>query len=153
MRQSYVLAAAAVLVIAVAAAGVYTMVRHPDLLPEKPLPPDISAPVLPRPDQPEPVPSEQPQFISATRTYKDGVYHVEGSLTLPTPCHQLLIDPRILESYPEQVAVDFTIRDSGNICVQVLHEQAWEFDVRVSEQASFSARINGQPAYFDWGTK
>lgn len=155
MKQSHALIIAGILVAAATVAGVITLRKGPgEVSPPRPVPVG-DAPVMPRPDQPgapnEPTPSAG--MISATKTYANGAYHVEGVLTLPTPCHQLLVEPLIMESYPEQVAVNFTIRDTGGMCVQVLHEQPWEFDVRVSELATFSASINGNPAIFDWGAK
>ncbi len=120
---------------------------------------DMSRPVSSGPDMPpyippagtKPAPGDEPMAaitIPATKSYQNGVYTLSGVLSLPTPCHELKTDTRIAESYPEQVTIEFTVVDSGAICVQVIDERPWSVQARVSSEATFRAVVNGQPAVF-----
>ena len=88
--------------------------------------------------------------VQATKTYSNGVFHISGTFSLPTPCHTLDVTSLVAESYPEQVSINMTVQDPGNPCVQVIDERAWSIDVKASEQATFRANVNGQVANLVW---
>lgn len=141
-------------------AGIWSVSRVPESDPMRPQPlPD--RPVSSGPDMPpyvpptgtKPAPGEEPiaaMTIPATKSYQNGTYTVSGVLSLPTPCHELKTETRILESYPEQVVIEFTVVDSGGICVQVIDERPWTVQVKVSSEATFRAIVNGQAAVFSF---
>lgn len=91
-----------------------------------------------------PVTGEE-ETISVTRSYANGTHILRGVIPLPTPCHELSQDVRVMESYPEQVAIDFTSKDSGAICVQIIDERPFEVTFQASEAATIRATLNGKP--------
>ncbi len=83
------------------------------------------------------------------------VYYTEGDIvynltqTKPTPCHEIILDEQIMESYPEQIRLDIQIRDTGEICAQVISEE--QLDGRISlghRPASVEVRVNDNRVYF-----
>lgn len=89
--------------------------------------------------------TSQPQTVLVTKTFVNGTHAVKGTLALPTPCYELTQDVFIMESYPEQVVINFTAKDQGGICVQVIDDRPFEVTFQASEQASIRATLNGQP--------
>ncbi len=75
--------------------------------------------------------------------FDDGIHTISGTVTLPTPCHELNENIRIAESFPEQVFVDLTTVNTGGICIQVIDERAFSIDVEVSEEATFALTFDG----------
>ena len=53
----------------------------------------------------------------------DGVLTYSIRVQAPTPCHEPVVQERIMESYPVQVGLDVTFRDSGQMCAQVITEK------------------------------
>lgn len=84
--------------------------------------------------------------IYVVHTYEDGLHRLEGELTVPTPCHEVDIETRIAESYPEQVMIDFTIvpPEEGRVCTQVLTDKRFTVEYRASEDAIINAALNGE---------
>lgn len=159
MKKYTVEIVVALVVSLVIAIGVWSLTRVPasDMTRPQPLPGD--RPVSSGPDMPpyvppagtKPAPGNEPVAtlsIPATKSYQNGVYTLSGTLSLPTPCHELKTDTRIAESYPEQVTIEFTVVDTGAICVQVIDERPWSVQARVSSEATFRAVVNGQAAVF-----
>lgn len=85
------------------------------------------------------------QTISVTRSYANGTHTLRGVIALPTPCHTLSQEVRIMESYPEQVVIDFISEDSGAICVQVIDERPFEVTFQASDAVTIRATLNGKP--------
>ncbi len=81
------------------------------------------------------------------RSFSDGVHTITGEITLPTPCYQFSYDAIVAESFPEQVTLNFKVEppDADVMCIQVVATKEFTIEVSASEQARFSARINGQP--------
>ncbi len=112
--------------------------------------PGMDRPIV-SPQPSEPIgPNPSSMSVSATKTYTNGTFHIAGTVSLPTPCHNLDVSSRVMESYPEQVVIDMIVTDAGNPCVQVIDERAWSVDVKASENAVFSVRINAQPIKIQW---
>lgn len=97
--------------------------------------------VLP-PQQPEPA------AVSLTSEYVDGTYTYSGTLTLPNPCYEVSPEVLIMESYPEQVAIELTVTPPQQdlMCIQVMHEHEFIATAQVSELATVSVRVNGVTA-------
>lgn len=162
MKRAY-LVIACLLFVAAIVAGVISMRQARELPPSqpampepRPLPP-VSAPIeepgLGETVQPVQPPQPVATAIQASHTFAKSVHNISGTMQVPTPCHELKVEARIMESYPEQVVVDFNIVDTGAICVQVIADKPWSVEFIASEQARISARVNGQPAQFVWDNK
>lgn len=82
--------------------------------------------------------------IDAKHYFIDGVHTLVGELTFPTPCDLLQTDARVMESYPEQVIVDFTVINNADMCTQVITNQRFRVDFTAANQASISARFMGR---------
>lgn len=155
MKKAYVIGAVVLFVLAVVI-GAFSLRRAREMAPGKdfsqpmPVPPGMDTPVMPRPDQPVAKPpvddSNGMTQVIATKTFVDGTHTVSGVIALPTPCHQLTTEARVMESFPEQVVIDINIVDTGAICIQVIDERPWQVQVQASEQATFRATFNGKPA-------
>jgi len=83
--------------------------------------------------------------IEATHYIVDGLHTIAGEIDMPTPCELLEWDVRIMESFPEQVVIDFTVRSESDLCIQVITPQRFKTAVEVSENATFSATLQGAP--------
>lgn len=100
-----------------------------------------SAPVV---DDTAPVQNEDelaPPYVqqdSLTHTFEDGVHTIAGVMVLPTPCHQIVADTMIAESFPEQVSIVISVPEDEGVCIQVLEDRSFSVDVEVSRDATFS---------------
>jgi len=83
--------------------------------------------------------------IDAKHFFINGEHTFAGTIELPTPCHLLQVDASVLESYPEQVVLDFTVLNNAEMCPQVITPQRFKVSVSASKQAVVSARWAGQP--------
>ncbi len=92
----------------------------------------------------DPITGEE-QTVVITRSYANGTHTLRGVIALPTPCHTFSQEVRVMESYPEQVVIDFTSKDSGAICVQIIDERPFEVTFQASEAATIRATLNGNP--------
>jgi hypothetical protein len=88
------------------------------------------------------------QSIAVRHRYFSGMHTYSGTLTTPTPCHQVSVDARVMESAPEQIVLSFTVQDPepGTLCAQVIAEQPFSVTARASEQAAVTGgELNGAP--------
>lgn len=85
------------------------------------------------------------QEIVATKEVVGGVTTLSGTLTLPTPCHQLVTEVQIAESYPEQVVLTFVAENHEQYCAQVLTDVPFSVSFTVSPDARFAATLQGEP--------
>lgn len=86
------------------------------------------------------------QTITAEHAFRNGTHIVAGTISVPTPCDSLGVTARIMESFPEQVVLDFKTTSSDDICVQVVSDRRFKIDFKSSENASIKATMNGNPA-------
>jgi len=88
----------------------------------------------------------QPDAIVATHTYQDGRHRLAGTVSLPTPCYQMSLDTRIMESMPEQVVLDFSLAPPPPdlTCIQVIDERDFATEFQASPNPVIKARVNGQ---------
>lgn len=83
--------------------------------------------------------------IEATRFYIDGVHTLVGEIDMPTPCDLLETNAVVMESFPEQVRVEFTVINTADMCAQVITPQRFMVSAEASEMAAFGATLNGVP--------
>lgn len=102
-------------------------------------------PQLPPQNQPE----ENVAYASITRItakhfFIDGVHTLAGEIPMPTPCDLLEADARVMESFPEQIVVDFTVLNSAEFCAQQVTNQRFKVSATASEDATFKATFMGR---------
>jgi len=82
--------------------------------------------------------------IDATHYFIDGKHTLVGEMNFPTPCDLLEADSVVMESYPEQVAIDFTVINNAETCAQVVTAQRFKVEAVASAEAKFSAKFMGR---------
>lgn len=75
-------------------------------------------------------------------SYSNGKYIYSGTIQKPTPCHEVKSEIVVRESFPEQVDLRFMVKDSGQICTQVIGEEAVTGEIQVSKEASIRVFLN-----------
>ena len=83
--------------------------------------------------------------INAKHFFVDGVHTFVGEIDMPTPCDLLDHEVEVRESFPEQVHINFTVVNSAEMCAQVITPQRFMVAVDASEDATFSATLQGEP--------
>lgn len=85
--------------------------------------------------------------IVAAHTYANGKHTLEGTVDLPTPCHELITETIVMESMPERVVVKFTVKapEADTFCIQMISQGKFKSDFWASENPVISATLNGQP--------
>lgn len=83
--------------------------------------------------------------LTLRATYENGLLKYSGTIQLPTPCHQLKDQTVVMESYPEQVRIQFVVEPppSGTVCAQVITPKGFSKEMQVSEKATISVYLNG----------
>lgn len=89
--------------------------------------------------------SAQPTSVTVNHYFDNGSHTVEGTLTLPTPCHTLSSEVVVAESFPEQVMIKFTTKSGEGVCVQVLADKFFRVTFSASKDALISATLDGKP--------
>lgn len=97
----------------------------------------------------EPTPAEVVPYADITRVdakhyFIDGVHTLVGELNMPTPCDLLEANATVMESYPEQVIVDFNVINNTDTCTQVVTSQRFKVDFAASAEAMIKARFMGR---------
>ena len=103
----------------------------------------------------EPIVQENPQgqgevkYASITRIdakhfFVDGVHTIAGEIPMPTPCDLLEVDAMVMESFPEQVALNFNVINNAEFCAQVVTPQRFKVSASASDQATFRATFMGR---------
>jgi hypothetical protein len=82
--------------------------------------------------------------IDAKHFFIDGVHTYVGEVMLPTPCDLLDVTSTVMESYPEQIQLDFTVINNSEICSQVVTAARFRVDATASELAVTTARFMGR---------
>lgn len=93
---------------------------------------------------PEEIPYSYIDRIEAKHFYIDGVHTIVGEIEMPTPCDLLETSGEVRESYPEQIVVDFTVINTAEMCTQVITPARFQYSVKASPDATFSARFMGR---------
>lgn len=102
-------------------------------------------------DAPAPVVTEEDGLypavtrITAKQFYVNSEHVLVGEVELPTPCDLLSADVRVMESFPEQIVVDFTVLNTAEACAQVITNQRFKVSAMASKEATFAATFMGRP--------
>lgn len=85
-----------------------------------------------------------PEEIVAIHSFENGTHRLNGEVDLPTPCHTLVHEVMIAESFPEQVTINFeTEVDDDIVCAQVITPAQFDITFEASEEATIRTRFNG----------
>lgn len=82
--------------------------------------------------------------IDAKHYFIDGVHTFVGEIQMPTPCDLLEVDTVVMESYPEQIKLNFSVVNNSETCAQVLTAQRFKTSATASEAATVSATFMGR---------
>lgn len=82
--------------------------------------------------------------ITAKHYYIDGVHTLAGEINMPTPCDLLEVESRVMESFPEQVALDFNVVNNAEFCAQQITPQRFKVSAAASPEAVFGAKFMGR---------
>lgn len=94
--------------------------------------------------------STEPTAITVNHYFDKGTHTIEGTMTLPTPCHTLTTNATVAESAPEQVTVAFVTTPGTDICTQALADKFFRVSFYASKEAVISATLNGKPLRLDF---
>ena len=91
------------------------------------------------------VPYPEITRVDAKHYFIDGIHTLVGELNFPTPCDLLETEAVVMESYPEQVQINFTVINNAEMCTQVVTAQRFKVSAEVSQDATFRAVFMGRP--------
>ncbi len=83
--------------------------------------------------------------IDAKHFYNEGAHTFVGEIQLPTPCDLLEGAARVMESYPEQIVLDFNVINNADSCAQVITSARFYITATASDKATVSAVFMGRP--------
>ncbi len=92
----------------------------------------------------EEVPYPDITRIDAKHYFIDGTHTFVGEVPLPTPCDLLEVDSMVMESFPEQIRLDFSVINNAETCAQVVTNQRFSVEAKASEEASVRATFMGR---------
>ena len=83
------------------------------------------------------------------KSYEDNLLKYQGTVEVPSPCHDIRQETKIMESFPEQVRIDLSIENPtpDNVCAQRITQKDFSGEVKVSESASVSVFLDGKKVY------
>ena len=83
------------------------------------------------------------------KSYEDNLLKYQGTVEVPSPCHEIRQETKIMESFPEQIRLDLTVEKPapGNVCAQQITLKNFSGELKVSENASVSVFLDGQKVY------
>lgn len=98
------------------------------------------------------------QSILVQHTYENGEHIYRGVLDVPTPCHEIATDVRVLESFPEKVRIALSIVPPAPdvVCAQVVTSKSFEVRYKASETAlagNGDVTLDGKTVLFLTGGK
>ncbi|HEY4493543.1 MAG TPA: hypothetical protein VJB98_02900 [Candidatus Paceibacterota bacterium] len=83
--------------------------------------------------------------LTVDHYYEDGKHTIEGTITLPTPCHTITGEAIVAESMPEQITIKLTTKAGEGICTQVLADKFFRVTFNASKEAVIKATLDGKP--------
>ena len=136
MNQRTIVIAVALFILIVAGMFTFAFMKKNELVEQEPVVEDEA--------------QEEVEYASVTRItgkhyFIDGVHTIAGEIPMPTPCDLLEVEAVVMESMPEQVALDFTVINNAEFCAQVVTPQRFMVSATASEVATFSATFMGRP--------
>ena len=83
------------------------------------------------------------------KNYENNLLKYKGTVEVPSPCHDIRQETKIVESYLEQVRIDLGIENPtpGNVCAQQITQKEFSGEIKVSESATVSVYLDGQKVY------
>lgn len=87
--------------------------------------------------------------VTFQKSFDENLLKYRGTIEVPTPCHEIKQEVKVMESFPEQVRIDLTIINppADEICAQVIAQKEFSGEAAVSENAQISVYLNGQKVY------
>lgn len=95
-------------------------------------------------EEPVVVPYPDITRVDAKHYFIDGKHTLVGEIMFPTPCDLLEAEAMVMESYPEQVVIDFNVINNADSCAQVVTAQRFKVEAIASAEATFTARFMGR---------
>lgn len=89
--------------------------------------------------------SKSARVLRVDHYFENGVHTYMGTITAPTPCHDIVSKVTVMESYPEQVTIDLKLEGASNFCAQVITQAPFEASFKASKDARISATLDGNP--------
>ncbi len=83
--------------------------------------------------------------IDTTHYFIDGKHTFVGEILMPTPCDLLEVEALVMESFPEQIRLDFTVINTADACAQVITPQRFSVEAVASAEASTTAYFMNEP--------
>lgn len=82
--------------------------------------------------------------LTVDHYFNNGQHTIEGTITLPTPCHGLSHEVIMAQSFPEQVTINFTTKANDGICTQVLADKFFRVTFAANKDAIIKATLDGE---------
>ena len=82
--------------------------------------------------------------VDVKHFFIDGVHTLVGEMPMPTPCDLLESKVLVMESYPEQIQIDFSVINNAESCIQQITPARFQVTATADEQASFKAKLMGR---------
>ncbi|HMO78379.1 MAG TPA: hypothetical protein PKD95_04250 [Candidatus Paceibacterota bacterium] len=82
--------------------------------------------------------------IDAKHYFIDGEHTFAGEILMPTPCDLLTTDAVVMESYPEQIRLEFSVINNSEMCAQVVTSQRFLIPATASTEAVVTATFMGR---------
>lgn len=95
-------------------------------------------------NEPIEVPYPDITRIDVKHYFIDGKHTLVGEVMFPTQCDLLEAEALVMESYPEQVVVNFNVINNAETCAQVVTAQRFKVEFEASQEASITARFMGR---------
>lgn len=92
----------------------------------------------------EAVPYSDIKRIDAKHYFIDGVHTFVGELAMPTPCDLVETNSTVMESFPEQVRLNFDVINNAELCAQIITTQRFMISATASTDAKFAAYFMGR---------
>lgn len=84
-----------------------------------------------------------PGQLPANHYFSAGRHTIQGSVSLPTPCHELSTEVFVAESAPVQVRIDFKTTLTSEICAQVITDKFFSVEFDAPAAVVITATWNG----------
>lgn len=82
--------------------------------------------------------------ITAKHYFIDGVHTLAGEIPMPTACDLLEAQALVMESFPEQVAINFSVLNNAEFCPEETTNQRFKVSATASKDATFKATFMGR---------
>jgi hypothetical protein len=92
----------------------------------------------------EETPASDARRITAQHQYVDGLHTIAGTAQVPTPCHDIVVEPVFLDNETVAELQFSTIADPSVICAAVVSDAPFFVSFRAEENTALRARWNGE---------